>query len=137
MSDITGHCLCGAVTFSVDAVNPEHHACHCDMCRRWSGAPFFAATVENIRFAGEDNITRYPSSRWAERGFCTTCGTNLFYRFKEADEYYVCVGAFDDQTPFKMVGEIYIDSKPPGYAFAGDHPRLTEAEFLEKIGIAD
>jgi hypothetical protein len=32
--------------------------------------------------------------------------------------------------------EIYIDSKPPGYAFSGEHTRLTEAEFLQFIGLA-
>jgi hypothetical protein len=40
------------------------------------------------------------------------------------------VGAFDDPAPFRLVREICIDHRPEGYAFAGDHPRLTEAETL-------
>ncbi len=42
------------------------------------------------------------------------------------------VGSFDDPSPFKLVGEIYIDHKPPGYAFAGNLPGMTEAEVIEK-----
>ncbi len=43
-------------------------------------------------------------------------------------------GVFDDAEAFSLAGEIYIDSKPAGYGFVGDHPRLTEQEFLESIG---
>ena len=42
----------------------------------------------------------------------------------------MCVGAFDDASAFELVGEIYVDEKPPGYAFAGDHPRQTGEQFL-------
>jgi hypothetical protein len=35
------------------------------------------------------------------------------------------------------VGEIFVDNKPAGYAFAGDHPRLTEAEFLAQFSGAN
>jgi hypothetical protein len=49
--------------------------------------------------------------------------------------YIMNIGSFDDQTPFTLGGEIYVDAKPTGYAFAGDHPRETEAEFLKRIGV--
>ena len=32
-------------------------------------------------------------------------------------------------------GEIYIDEKPGGYDFAGEHPRLTGEEFMQSIGL--
>jgi len=92
-----------------------------------------AASVGSVKFEGADKIKRYASSDWAERGFCADCGSNLFYRLKEADRYIMCTGAFDDQSPFELVGEIYVDEKPPGYAFAGDHPRQTGEEFLASM----
>jgi hypothetical protein len=103
------------------------------MCRRWSGSPVFAAHVEGLEFDGEDKITVYDSSEWASRGFCSKCGSNLFYYLKPADRYVMSVGAFDDAARFKLVGEIYIDHKPPGYNFAGDLPKQTEAEVLAKF----
>ncbi len=133
MTTMTGHCLCGGVTFTATIGNTDYHACHCSMCRRWTGGPLMAVTAESVTFTGADKITRYKSSDWAERGFCTACGTGLFYYLIPAQQYILSIGAFDDADAFKMVGEIYIDNKPGGYAFAGDHPRLTEAEFMAKI----
>ena len=129
----TGKCLCGAVTFQAENVITDVHSCHCSMCRRWTGSPMMAVGVGAVSFQGEEHITRYDSSAWAERGFCSRCGTNLFYRLKEADHYIMTTGAFDDATPFKLAGEIYIDEKPEGYEFAGDHPRLTGEEFMASI----
>lgn len=129
----TGKCLCGAVRFQAEEVDTHLHGCHCSMCRGWSGASMLAASVGSVSFQGEDKIKRYASSDWAERGFCSECGTSLFYRLKEADQYILCMGAFDDQSVFKLVGEIYVDEKPPGYDFAGDHPRQTGEEFMASL----
>ena len=93
-----------------------------------------AAEAGDVEFQGAEHIKVYDSSAWAERGFCSECGTNLFYRLKETGRHILCTGAFDDQTQFDLVGEIYVDEKPPGYAFAGDHPRMTGEEFLASIG---
>ncbi len=133
MSSAGGQCLCGAVRFSVESVDPHHHACHCGMCRRWSGGPLFMMSVSGASFEGSNNITIYDSSDWAERGFCRTCGTNLFYRFKKTGNYTICAGTFDDSSQFELSSEIFIDNKPDGYDFAGDHPRLTEAEAIAKF----
>ena len=137
MTAQSGRCLCGAVTFTVESVGTGHHACHCRMCRRWSGGPLFATAAEGVVFEGEDNIGIYESSDWAERGFCKICGTNLFYRLKQNGQYALPVGVFDDSTRFKLIGEIYIDHKPAGYDFAGDLPKLTEAEFVAKFAPPD
>lgn len=129
----TGKCLCGSVRFNADAVDAEVHACHCSMCRRWSGGPGLAVQAGKVEFDGAEHITRYASSDWAERGFCHNCGSHLFYYLKPADLYMLWSGSFDDPSTFRLAGEIYIDEKPQGYAFAGDHPRLTGEEFLASI----
>lgn len=122
--DGTGRCLCGAVTFEAKEIETEIHVCHCSMCRRWNGGPAMASSVGSVDFTGEENIERYPSSDWAERGFCKRCGTNLFY-FLKPDQYIMSIGAFNEQ-PFDLAGEIYCGDKPSGYNFAGDHPRHKE-----------
>lgn len=129
----TGKCLCGTVRFEASDVDTHIHGCHCSTCRTWSGGPMLAANVGSVRFEGGEHIRRYDSSAWAERGFCDVCGSNLFYRLKDSDRYILCMGAFDDPSVFELVGEIYVDEKPPGYAFAGDHPRQTGAEFLASL----
>ena len=93
----------------------------------------FAAAVSDVAFKGEEFIGRYNSSEWAERGFCQRCGTSLFYHLKEPSQYIMAIGCFDDVSPFRVTGEIFIDEKPDAYALAGDHPRLTGAEFLASM----
>jgi len=124
------------VKFEAKDVETSYHACHCGMCRRLSGgAPLFATFVGSVAFSGEDNLARYASSEWAERGFCRVCGTTLFYFLKPAKRYAMSVGAFEDRDTFTLAREIFIDKKPAGYALTGDHPRLTEREVLAEHGM--
>lgn len=130
---VTGKCLCGAVRFQAE-LDPHVHACHCDMCRRWSGGPGMAAYAESVEFSGKESLSTYASSDWAERGFCRTCGSSLFYLVKESQRYVIWTGALDDPSILELAGEIYIDEKPDFYDFAGDRRRLTGQEFLESLG---
>lgn len=135
MAQATGRCLCGEVQFTVTDIEAAHHACHCAMCRRWGSGPMFAARVAAIEItAGTEHVRRYRSSDWADRAFCAQCGTHLYYYLRPGDSYYLSVGTFDDATPFRLVGEIYVDAQPPGYAFAGDLQRLTEADVIGELG---
>ncbi len=120
----TGKCLCGAVQFKAENVEPHVHACHCSMCRRWNGGPALAVFVGSVSFSGEESIGRYASSDWAERGFCKQCGSNLFY-FLKPEQYILWAGSFDDQN-FDLDGEIFCAEKPEWYDFSGDHPRHAE-----------
>ena len=132
-----GKCLCGAVRVTAQSIKTHHHACHCGSCRKWGSSPYFSVPSQGVSFEGEENITRYDSSEWAERGFCKICGSSLFYRLKNPETYYISVGIFDEPTDFTLVGEIFIDSKPDGYNFAGDHPRKTEAEVIAEFSSSD
>lgn len=128
-----GQCLCGKVTLEAEISDTGIHACHCSTYRRWSSSPLFAVGVDQVNFEGQDSITVYDSSEWAECGFCKHCGSSLYYRLKEADHCVVCTGLFADQSAFNMTGEIYIDENPGGYGFVGDHPRMTGDEFLASL----
>jgi hypothetical protein len=103
------------------------------MCRRWAGGPLMCTASEGVTFTGEDKLKRYDSSSWAQRGFCGDCGTSLFYFLKPTNTYMMVVGAFDEQASFKLVREIFIDRKPAGFAFVGEHERWTEAETFERL----
>ena len=92
-----------------------------------------AVSAGQVSFEGEEKLSRYPSSKWAERGFCSRCGSSLFYYLKSPATYMLSVGSFDDQEPFRLVSEIYIDHKPVGFAFEGDLPAMTEAEVIAKF----
>ena len=75
-----GACLCGAVSFEVKGPLPPPSACHCTQCRKHSG--HFEASTDVPRSAvtihGSDKVTWYRSEK-AQRGFCSTCGSSLFW----------------------------------------------------------
>ncbi|MET0292088.1 MAG: GFA family protein [Steroidobacteraceae bacterium] len=129
-----GACLCGAVTVTAPDI-PDMNACHCGRCRRWGGGPLLSVHCgSDAVFTGREHITVFPSSEWAERAFCATCGTHLYYRLIPADDFIVPVGLFDEGTPFRFTEQIFIDRKPGSYAFADATATLTEAEVFAKYG---
>ncbi|VTO14453.1 GFA family protein [Brevundimonas vancanneytii] len=125
-TQLNGRCLCGAVRFSATPKGGMH-ACHCEWCRRTSGGVSLSVDCgDTVEVEGP--LTTYDSSDWAERQFCSACGSNLFWRLKAGGMAMVSVQAFDDPSAFAFDSEIYIDAKPANYAFAGDHTRMTGAE---------
>lgn len=126
-----GKCLCGAIAVSVEELR-NVDVCHCSMCRRWTGGPMFAVhSHAPVRFSGSEPA-RYRSSEWAERGFCPTCGTHIFYHLLPTDEYVLTAGLFQDQ-PFNLVTEIFIDEKPDFYDFRNETRRLTGQQAFEQF----
>ena len=123
---LSGRCLCGATTFTA-VPQGGMHACHCESCRRTSGGVSLSVNCgDSVEVQGP--VATYDSSEWAVREFCGACGSNLFWRLKAGGMTMTSVQAFDDPSAFAFENEIYIDSKPGNYAFAGERPRLTSAE---------
>lgn len=138
VSERHGHCLCGAVRITARNASNKVDACHCGMCRRWCGGPLMEIDCgTDVSFEGEQNITVFDSSPWAERGFCSKCGTNLFYRLKDSQEHQVLVGLFDDVEGLVFDRQVFIDEKPPFYRFADKTHDLTGAEIVALYGSPD
>ena len=131
MSDSKASCLCGAVTIVAVDVNPKFSVCHCQSCRTWGGAPFFAVQCgTQVTFEGEENIKIYPSSAWASRGFCSECGTHLFYKIKASGEYNMPVGLFPDLKGLTMNMQYFSDARPSYYCFTNQTKEMTTAEIM-------
>ncbi len=126
---LKGQCLCGSVRFSAIPSNPETSACHCHMCQRWSAGPFFSVYCgDSVVFEADDDLERYASSEWAERGFCRKCGASLFWNLRGKADYHVSLLAIEGGPDLKFTTEIFIDEKPDNYAFANDTKKLTGKE---------
>tara|TARA_R100001244_G_scaffold44182_15_gene40094 strand:+ start:3519 stop:3968 length:450 start_codon:yes stop_codon:yes gene_type:complete len=133
-----GHCLCGAITITATQAASHVDACHCRMCRRWGGGPFVEIDCgTDVVIDGADRMTVYSSSEWAERAFCSACGSHLFYRPKGTGEHMVCAGLFDDATHqdagLRLRRQVFIDEKPAYYSFADNTENLTGAELFAMI----
>ena len=127
-----GSCLCGAVSVSTTSMSNHVGACHCNMCRKWGGGSLLAVECESdVNFSGQENIRVYQSSEWAERGFCNKCGSHLFYRLKQNNQYFIPVGIFDSSEGLVFDHQVFIDEKPEYYSFANETKNMTGAEVFE------
>ncbi len=139
----TGHCLCGAVHFTIRDLNPEFGACHCKMCQRWAGSMLLGLTVpeDSITFEGGDNIKTFQSSDWAERAWCDKCGSNLYYRVTMqgpySGTYHMPYGLLDDTSGLKLAREIYTDAQSDSIVLAGRRERLDTKATLALFGIEE
>ena len=131
------HCLCGAVTITAEEVNPKFTVCHCQSCRSWGGAPFFAVQCgTNVKIDGADYVKQYESSAWASRGFCTECGTHLFFKFKQSGDYNMPVGLFPNLAGLEMDMQYFSDARPSYYCFKNETKEMTTAEIMAHFASA-
>lgn len=128
-----GTCLCGSVKINLKTLNTQVGACHCSMCRKWGSGPFMAIDCgTDVSFEGNENISVYDSSEWAERAFCNKCGSHLFYRLKESKQFFMSVGLFKNEERFNLKHQVFIDNKPSFYSFSNQTDNMTEAELFAK-----
>src|SRR5262245_27881269 len=76
----TGRCLCGAVRFEARGPAKWTAYCHCNSCRKHTGAPvsaFAGFERSDVTFTGEPAF--FVSSPGVKRGFCSVCGSTLTY----------------------------------------------------------
>jgi hypothetical protein len=83
----SGHCLCKAVTFTVQGSPIYNVICHCENCRRQGGSTLHCASIflksQYTLHSGADNITTYTDTSTQScqplyRSFCKTCGSKVF-----------------------------------------------------------
>ena len=130
-------CLCGAVSITANQINPNFTVCHCESCRGWGGAPFFAVQCgTDVVIEGCEYIKLYESSAWASRGFCAECGSHLFYQLLESGAYNMPVGIFSDLGPLEMTMQYFSDQRPEYYCFANQTEEMTRAEIMAYFAAA-
>ena len=126
---LTGGCLCGAVRYRAGALLYSPTYCHCESCRRASGAHAVAwLTVRLDTFAYTAEAPgAFRSSPGVRREFCKRCGTPLTYRSeRRADEVDIGVATLDAPGTVAPADHIWMeDALPwdrPGDALP-QHPR--------------
>jgi hypothetical protein len=104
--------------------------CHCRDCQRASGAAYVTGLFfpqESVSITGE---VRYfaieaDSGNTFSRGFCPTCGSNLF-GVSSGFEHLVGVRAatLDKPERFRPRVNIFVDSAPPWHVIDETLPRF-------------
>lgn len=122
MSAARGSCLCGAVTYRVTAPLRPVIACHCTQCRKTSGHHVAATAAPRESVAIDGVVQWYRSSPAARRGFCPTCGSNLFWD-GPGSHLSIFAGSLDGRTGLATAGHIFCADKGDYYALTDGLPQ--------------
>lgn len=120
-----GSCLCRRVTFEVAGDLPKPDACHCSLCRKHSGH-FFASTdvpKSALIIHGEEHVTWFYSSDKIRRGFCSACGSSLFWDPVSRNHIAIAMGSFDAPTKTELERHIFVADKGDYYEIADGLPQ--------------
>lgn len=123
---ITGSCECGQVVFEVRGEMRPPLACHCTQCRKTSGHYWSATQVptENLRLTNDKGLKWFRSSDWARRGFCTGCGSSLFWEMDGEGATSIGAGTLDGDTRLRTEKHICVADKGDYYDIADGLPQL-------------
>jgi hypothetical protein len=113
--EVSGSCFCGAIGFAATLPSKWCAHCHCSMCRKSHGAGyvtwvgFDSGQVSITR--GEDHLKWFDSSPGAQRGFCSNCGSSLFFRSERwAGELHIALGCMDDDIDRQPQANVFFDT---------------------------
>jgi hypothetical protein len=121
-----GACLCGAVRFKVEGPLPIPDACHCSQCRRQSGHYWASTDVPRsaLTVDGAEQVTWFQSSERVRRGFCSRCGSVLFWDREGAERIAIAMGAFEAPTGTRLGKHIFVGDKGDYYEIADGLPQI-------------
>lgn len=111
-----GRCLCGDVSFEARGKPKWVLWCHCESCRRHSGAPasVFVSFGDDAVSMTQGAIAKYISSPGVERGFCARCGSTLTCsNQKLPNETHFHIGAFERAAELAPTGAFFADERLP------------------------
>jgi len=120
MPNITGHCLCNAVRFTISAALGPAAYCHCTDCRRVTGSAFnISVPVAAAGFeiaAGQPKAYTMTADSGTEltRHFCGDCGAPVYTSSpKHPDTVYVKAGLLDDPSLVEPGHQSWVHSAVP------------------------
>jgi hypothetical protein len=120
-----GSCLCGAVRVEVAGELRPPDACHCSQCRRQSGHVWASTDLPRaaVTVHGGEAVTWYRSSEKVRRGFCSTCGSFLFWDPIGRDTLSIAMGAFEQPTGTRLARHIFVADQGDYYDIADGLPQ--------------
>ncbi|NVO57605.1 GFA family protein [Rhodobacteraceae bacterium B1Z28] len=121
----TGSCLCGSVAFTLDGDLSAPSACHCGQCRKQSGHVWASTSThqDNLNFTASDTLGWFRASDIARRGFCSKCGSFLFWQHNDEDTISISMGPLDEPTNLMLSRHIFVADKGDYYDITDDLPQ--------------
>ena len=119
---LTDSCLCGHLRFATLGLLRQVIAGHCSQFRELSGHSVAATSPIRDRVAVTGEVMWYQSPEQAQRGFCGTCGSQIFWD-GFGDNLSIFAGCFDGATRVTISGHIFCADKCDYYEITGGLPQ--------------
>ena len=120
MTGFTGGCLCGAIRYEVKGDPVRIANCHCDDCRRATGASFttnvFVKEGDLVILQGTPKRFQHKSEsgNTMTKEFCGDCGSQLFGSGSgNPGVKHAKVGTIDDASAIKPAINVFTSRKLP------------------------
>ena len=117
--------MCGGVRYAVHGPLRPIVACHCEQCRRSSGH-FVAATAcrrSNFELLSQQTLAWYSAVEGFQRGFCSRCGSSLFFEETSGERMSIAAGSLDLPQGLRIEAHIYTAEAGDYYAIDADVPQ--------------
>ncbi len=125
-----GGCLCGAIRYHSEEAPTRCMICHCEDCRKHSGAPclsFVHFPKKSFTWLTKEP-RRYRSSRYAERGFCTQCGSTVsMHEEVLEDRVQIAIGSLDNPHDISPQDHVWTRSKISWFEINDNLPRFEKS----------
>ena len=117
-----GGCLCRQLRYRVTGPMRPVVACHCRQCRKTSGHHVAATSAPRRSVEVTGVVTWFTSSETARRGFCGTCGSNLFWD-GPGENLSIFAGTLDAPTGLALIGHIFCADRGDYYDIGDGLPQ--------------
>ena len=129
---LRGSCLCGVVTYEIDPPFSKFAHCHCQRCRKATGAAHASniyLAPEQLRWlTGQNDVAHFdlPAARSFARWFCRHCGSSVPRVSRSGRTVVVPAGSLDDVPKDIPTARIFCGSEVPWACGEDGLPRFDE-----------
>lgn len=138
----TGGCLCGQVRYALNAHPVGINACHCDDCKKLSGATHLLMLIarrDDFEATGAVARFRKPtdSGRQVDIARCAQCGTRLWHEpLALPAAMFIAAGTLDDTGWAIPTSHIWVEKASPDATMREDAVRI-EGQPADRQPLAD
>lgn len=130
MTERTGRCLCGAVSFTLTTEPLATRVCWCRDCQHLAanGTVNLLVSIDDLTISGSlaEHTKTADSGNEVTRQFCPSCGTHLFARSSARPQFRVVrAGNLDEPSSIRPTMNIWASSAP---AWACLNPELERVD---------
>lgn len=121
-----GGCQCGAVRYRVRGALRGIVNCHCRQCQKLNGnfGAHSKAANSDLEIIRSEGLAWYRISDLARRGFCSRCGSGLFWEARGQDAIGIIAGSLDEPGDLHTLGHIFVGEKPAYTEIGDDLPQF-------------